>query len=125
MDKAYDVFIDRILNHLKVSVMGSIVLSRDVEAIGSFCKNAAGPGSPCVKEWEHLRELLCVFVTPPEALPSIVSTLLGGGVVTDKGTIVKFLARRSDWRSKGESVRGRGVKRRRVTFTNVSHRRWS
>ena len=101
MERAYDVFIDRILNHLKVSVMGSIVLSRDVEAIGNFCKDAAGPGSHCVKKWEHLRELLCVFVTPPEALPSIVSSLLGGGVVTEKDTIVKFLARRSDWRSKG------------------------
>lgn len=42
MTQAYDVFVDRILNHLKVSVMGSIVLSRDVEAIRTFCEEAAG-----------------------------------------------------------------------------------
>ena len=101
MERSYSVFIDRILNHLKVSVMGSIVLSRDVESISSFCKEAAGPSATCVEKWEHLRELLCVFVTPPEALPSIIMALLDGDIVTDKDTIAKFLARRSDWRSKG------------------------
>mmetsp|Transcript_5295 Transcript_5295/g.9628 ORF Transcript_5295/g.9628 Transcript_5295/m.9628 type:complete len:213 (-) Transcript_5295:792-1430(-) len=101
MTQAYDVFVDRILNHLKVSVMGSIVLSRDVEAIRTFCEEAAGKDSLCLQQWEHLRELLCVFVTPPEALSVIVQSLLSGGVISDKDIVVKFLARRTDWRSKG------------------------
>jgi hypothetical protein len=40
-------------------------------------------------------------VTPPEALSVIVQSLLSGGVISDKDIVVKFLARRTDWRSKG------------------------
>ena len=81
--------------------MGSIILSRDVESLRTFCEEAAGKHSLCLQKWEHLRELLCVFVTPPEALSVIVQSLLSGGVISDKDIVVKFLARRTDWRSKG------------------------
>ena len=40
-------------------------------------------------------------MTPPEALSVIVQSLLSGGVISDKDIVVKFLARRTDWRSKG------------------------
>jgi len=96
--RLYNIVVSRLLLHYHVSTVGSVILSRDVEALRSTAMLAGNEQSH--QHWENLRELLTLYMTPPDALKTIL--------VGDKGLIhragkeqsIVFMSRRTDYHYK-------------------------
>jgi hypothetical protein len=99
--RLYDILVARLLQHYTVTTVGAVILSRDVEALRSVAMLAGTDH----EHWDVLRELLTLFMTPPDALKAM---LIGPEGETSKGLFAKagrdkclvFLSRRNDYRYK-------------------------
>ncbi|GMI49162.1 hypothetical protein TrCOL_g6095 [Triparma columacea] len=94
MSRVREMFTSRILNGGRITVIGGIVLSRDVDKIIQLGESGG----------DTLREACVLFVTPPEAILQMVRSMLGKDAKVKgltREVVGKFLRRRQDWRSKG------------------------
>ena len=101
--RLYDCIINRLLLHCHISVVGAILLSRDIESLRSVSMLAGSSHS----HWDTLRELLALYMTPPESLETL---LIGpeGDLRSSKGLFHRygqdqalvFMSRREDFREK-------------------------
>jgi hypothetical protein len=101
--RLYDVLVPRLLQHYYVSTVGAVILSRDVEALRSVSMLAGSEHT----HWDNLRELVTLYMTPPDALKTM---LVGpeGNVNSGKGLFARvgrhqslvFMSRRIDYRYK-------------------------
>merc|ERR1712137_1475464 len=99
--RLYDILVTRLLQNYTVSTVGAVVLSRDVEALRSVSMLAGTKHS----HWDTLRELLTLFMTPPDSLKTM---LVGaeGDITSGKGMFgrvgkeqsIVFMSRRVDYR---------------------------
>jgi len=62
--RLYDILVARLLQHYYISTVGAVILSRDVEALRSVAMLAGTEHS----HWDMLRELLTLYMTPPDAI---------------------------------------------------------
>jgi hypothetical protein len=99
--RVYDILVARLLQHYKVSTVGAVVLSRDVEALRSVCMLAGNDH----RHWDTLRELLTLYMTPPDSLKTMLVGADGdansgkgmfGRVGKDQSIV--FMSRRIDYR---------------------------
>jgi hypothetical protein len=99
--RLYDILVARLLQHYYISTVGAVILSRDVEALRSVAMLAGTDHS----HWDVLRELLTLYMTPPD---SIRGMLAGPEGEPSKGLFNRagrdrslvFLSRRNDYRYK-------------------------
>ena len=99
--RLYDILVARLLQHYQISIVGAVILSRDVEALRSVAMLAGTDHS----HWDTLRELLTLYMTPPDAIKTM---LVGPEGESSKGLFAKagreqclvFLSRRNDYRYK-------------------------
>jgi len=95
--RIYDILCARLLQHYSVSIIGAAILSRDVEALRMVAMLAGTNHS----HWDTLKELLTLYMTPPEALKTI---LVGkeNGLFAHAGRekSLVFMSRRTDFRVK-------------------------
>jgi len=99
--RMYDILVARLLEHYQVSTVGAVILSRDVESLRSVAM-LAGTNH---MHWDVLRELLTLYMTPPDAIKIM---LTGPDGEPSKGLFHKvgrdrslvFLSRRQDYRYK-------------------------
>jgi hypothetical protein len=99
--RVYDILVARLLQHYQVSTVGAVILSRDVEALRSVAMLAGTDHS----HWDTLRELLTLYMTPPDAIKTMLAGADGDAA---KGLFAKagrdrclvFLSRRNDYRFK-------------------------
>jgi len=101
--RLYDILCARLLQHYYVSTVGAVILSRDVEALRSVAMLAGTHHN----HWDMLRELLTLYMTPPDSLKTM---LVGadGDVNSGKGLFARtgrdqalvFMSRRIDYRIK-------------------------
>jgi hypothetical protein len=99
--RLYDILVARLLQHYYVSTVGAVILARDVEALRSVSMLAGAQHT----HWDIVRELLTLYMTPPDALKII---LVGpdGDINSGKGLFHRagrdqsliFLSRRVDYR---------------------------
>jgi len=99
--RLYDILVARLLQQYRVSTVGAVVLSRDVEALRSVSMLAGNEHF----HWDTLRELLTLYMTPPDSLKTM---LVGaeGDVTSGKGMFgrvgkdqsIVFMSRRVDYR---------------------------
>mmetsp|Transcript_5469 Transcript_5469/g.10413 ORF Transcript_5469/g.10413 Transcript_5469/m.10413 type:complete len:1197 (-) Transcript_5469:243-3833(-) len=99
--RVYDILVARLLQHYKVSTFGAVVLSRDVEALRSVCMLAGNDH----RHWDTLRELLTLYMTPPDSLKTMLvgadgDTNSGKGMFgrVGKDQSIVFMSRRVDYR---------------------------
>jgi hypothetical protein len=99
--RLYDILVARLLQQYKVSTVGAVVLSRDVEALRSVSMLAGTDHF----HWDTLRELLTLYMTPPDSLKTMLVGSEGdvnsgkgmfGRVGKDKSIV--FMSRRVDYR---------------------------
>jgi len=99
--RLYDILVARLLQHYFISTVGAVILSRDVEALRSVAMLAGSDH----KHWDIFRELLTLYMTPPDAIKSL---LTGPEGESSRGLFAKagrdrclvFLSRRNDYRYK-------------------------
>ena len=99
--RLYDILVARLLQHYSVSTVGAVILSRDVEALRSVAMLAGSDHG----HWDTLRELLTLYMTPPDAIKAL---LTGPEGEPSRGLFAKagrdrclvFLSRRNDYRYK-------------------------
>ena len=101
--RLYDILVARLLQHWYVSTVGAVILARDVEALRSVSMLAGSQH----EHWDILRELLTLYMTPPDALKVM---LVGpeGDATSGKGLFQRagrdqslvFMSRRLDYRYK-------------------------
>ena len=101
--RLYDILVARLLQHYKISTHGAVLLSRDVEALRSVSLLAGNDH----EHWDVLRELLTLYMTPPDSLKTL---LVGadGDINSGKGMFgsrgkeqsIVFMSRRVDYRYK-------------------------
>lgn len=97
--RMYDILVIRLLQYYQISTVGAVILSRDVEALRSVAMLAGTKHG----HWDMLREVLALYMTPPDA----IKVMLTGGE-GEKGLFAKvgkdrslvFLSRRQDYRYK-------------------------
>jgi hypothetical protein len=102
--RLYDILVARLLQHYYVSVVGAVILSRDLEALRSVAMLAGTDHS----HWDMLRELLTLYMTPPDAIKQM---LIGQEGDSSKGLFARagrdqclvVLSRRNDYRYKTAS----------------------
>ena len=102
--RMYDILVARLLQHYYISTVGAVILSRDVEALRSVAMLAGTDH----EHWDTLRELLALYMTPPD---TIMTLLTGPEGESSKGLFAKtgrdrclvFLSRRQDYRYKTAS----------------------
>jgi hypothetical protein len=110
--RLYDILVTRLLQQYYVSTVGAVILSRDVEALRSV-STLAGTHH---RHWDILKELLTLYMTPPDALKTM---LVGpeGDPNSTKGLFrsagrdlcLAFMSRRVDYRYKaGQGQRKSG-----------------
>lgn len=101
--RLYDTLVPRLLSNWFVSTVGAVVLARDVEALRSVSMLAGNKH----EHWDVLRELLTLYMTPPDALKIMLVGPEGdpnsgkglfGSAGRDKSLV--FLSRRVDYRYK-------------------------
>ncbi|KAG7343237.1 exocyst complex component Sec10 [Nitzschia inconspicua] len=104
--RLYDILITRLLQNWYVSTNGAVILARDVEALRSVCM-LAGPKHG---HWDILRELLTLYMTPPDALKIMLvgpegDPNSGKGLFGSAGReqSLVFMSRRVDYKSKTKS----------------------
>lgn len=98
--RIYDILVAQLLQHYSVSTVGAAILSRDVEALRMVAMLAGTNHS----HWDSLKELLTLYMTPPEALKVILAGLPGEnkGLFYHSGRekSLVFVSRRTDFRVK-------------------------
>jgi hypothetical protein len=102
--RLYDILVARLLQYYYVSTVGAVILSRDVEALRSVAMLAGTDHS----HWDMMRELLTLYMTPPDAIQMM---LVGPEGDSSKGLFAKagrdqclvVLSRRNDYRYKTAS----------------------
>lgn len=99
--RLYDILVARLLQHYYISTVGAVILSRDVEALRSVAMLAGSDHS----HWDTLRELLTLYMTPPDAIKALLTGPEGEpsrGLFSKAGRdrCVVFLSRRNDYRYK-------------------------
>lgn len=102
--RMYDILVARLLQHYFISTVGAVILSRDVEALRSVAMLAGSDH----EHWDILRELLALYMTPPDAIKVMLTGPEGESM---KGLFYKlgrdrclvFLSRRQDYRYKTAS----------------------
>ena len=101
--KLYDILVARILQHYFISTVGAVLLSRDVESLRSVALLAGTNHS----HWDNLRELLTLYMTPPESIKTLLlgadTDMHAGKGLFDrvgKSQSLIFLSRRIDYRFK-------------------------
>ena len=101
--RLYEILVTRLLQHWYVSTVGAIMLARDVEGLRSVAM-LAGSGH---EHWDLLRELLTLYMTPPDALKAMLVGPEGdpnsgkglfGSAGRDQSLV--FMSRRVDYRHK-------------------------
>eukprot|EP00536_Pseudo-nitzschia_multiseries_P012374 jgi/Psemu1/260517/estExt_Genewise1Plus.C_4690014 len=101
--RLYDILVTRLLQNWYVSTAGAVLLSRDVEALRSVAMLAGTK----YEHWDILRELLTLYMTPPEALKIMLVGAEGdpnsgkglfGSAGRDQSLV--FMSRRVDYRYK-------------------------
>lgn len=101
--RIFDVVVFRLLQNYTVSTAGAVVLSRDIEALRSVSLLAGTDHT----HWDTLRELITLYMTPPDSLKSLLVSLEGelgvgkglfGRVGKDQSIV--FMSRRNDYRYK-------------------------
>lgn len=96
--RIYDILITRLLQNWFVSTAGAVVLARDVEALRSVSMLAGTQHD----HWELLRELLTLYMTPPDALKIMLVGSDGDGrglfARAGKDQSLVFMSRRMDYR---------------------------
>eukprot|EP00526_Cylindrotheca_closterium_P001991 CAMPEP_0113603118 /NCGR_PEP_ID=MMETSP0017_2-20120614/1110_1 /TAXON_ID=2856 /ORGANISM="Cylindrotheca closterium" /LENGTH=1139 /DNA_ID=CAMNT_0000511493 /DNA_START=306 /DNA_END=3725 /DNA_ORIENTATION=- /assembly_acc=CAM_ASM_000147 len=107
--RIYDILVTRLLQHWYVSTVGAVILARDVEALRSVSTLAGTKHD----HWDILRELLTLYMTPPDAL-KIMLVGSEGDASSGKGLFQRagreqslvFMSRRVDFRYKtGQGLR--------------------
>eukprot|EP00985_Skeletonema_marinoi_P028052 scaffold23859_cov101-Skeletonema_marinoi.AAC.1 len=105
--RLYDILGTRLLQHYYVSMVGAVNLSRDVEALRSVAMLAGTDH----QHWDMLRELLTLYMTPPNALKTILvgpegDPNSGKGLFGQAGKVqaLVFMSRRVDYRVKVGNV---------------------
>eukprot|EP00804_Cyclotella_cryptica_P030059 CCRYP_016967-RA/>CCRYP_016967-RA protein AED:0.05 eAED:0.05 QI:63/1/1/1/1/1/6/2268/1120 len=105
--RLYDVIVARLLQNYYVSMVGAVNLSRDVEALRSVAMLAGTDH----QHWDMLRELLTLYMTPPNALKTILvgpegDPNSGKGLFGQAGKdqSLVFMSRRVDYRVKMNQV---------------------
>lgn len=101
--RLFDIIVIRLLQNYTVSTVGAVLLSRDVEGLRSASLLAGTDHS----HWDTLRELLTLYMTPPDSLKTM---LIGaeGDINSGKGLFgrvgkdqcIVFMSRRNDYRYK-------------------------
>jgi len=101
--RLYEKLCSRLLTHYFVSTTGAVILNRDVEALRSVATLSGSDHG----HWDVLRELLTLYMTPPNALKSILvgperDIQSGKGLFNRAGheKSLVFMSRRSDFRTK-------------------------
>jgi hypothetical protein len=104
--RLYDILITRLLQNWYVSTNGAVVLARDVEALRSVSMLAGTKHG----HWDVLRELLTLYMTPPDALKIMLvgpegDPNSGKGLFGSAGReqSLVFMSRRVDYRTKIKS----------------------
>jgi Exocyst complex component Sec10 len=104
--RLYDILITRLLQNWYVSTNGAVVLARDVEALRSVSMLAGTKHT----HWDVLRELLTLYMTPPDALKIMLvgpegDPNSGKGLFGSAGReqSLVFMSRRVDYKSKSKS----------------------
>jgi len=101
--RLYDVLVTRLLQNWYVSTVGAVILARDVEALRSVAMLAGTKH----EHWDILRELLTLYMTPPDALKIMLVGPEGdpnsgkglfGSAGRDQSLV--FMSRRVDYRYK-------------------------
>jgi len=101
--RLFDIIVTRLLQNYTVSTVGAVVLSRDVEGLRSVSMLAGTDHS----HWDTLRELLTLYMTPPDSLKAMLIGAEGdpnsgkgmfGRVGKDQSIV--FMSRRNDYRYK-------------------------
>lgn len=101
--RLYDVLVTRLLQNWYVSTVGAVILARDVEALRSVAMLAGTKH----EHWDVLRELLTLYMTPPDALKIMLVGPEGdpnsgkglfGSAGRDQSLV--FMSRRVDYRYK-------------------------
>ena len=98
--RIYDILGTRLLQHYYVSMVGAVNLSRDVEALRSVAMLAGTDH----QHWDMLRELLTLYMTPPNALKTILvgpegDPNSGNGLFGQAGKVqaLVYMSRRVDY----------------------------
>jgi Exocyst complex component Sec10 len=100
--RLYDILVARLLQYYYVSTVGAVILSRDVDALRSVAMLAGTEHS----HWDVLRELLTLYMTPPDAIKALLTGPSEGEVAKGlfarygKDKSIVFLSRRNDYRYK-------------------------
>ena len=101
--RLYDILVTRLLQNWFVSTVGAVVLARDVEALRSVSMLAGNKH----EHWDLLRELLTLYMTPPDALKIMLvgpegDPNSGKGLFGSAGReqSLVFMSRRVDYRYK-------------------------
>jgi Exocyst complex component Sec10 len=99
--RLYDILVARLLQHYFISTVGAVILSRDVEALRSVAMLSGSDHS----HWDSLRELLTLYMTPPDAIKALLTGPEGEksrGLFARAGRdrALVFLSRRNDYRYK-------------------------
>lgn len=101
--RLYDILVTRLLQHWYVSTVGAVILARDVEALRSVSMLAGNRHA----HWDVLRELLALYMTPPDALKIMLvgpegDPNSGKGLFGSAGRdqALVFMSRRVDYRYK-------------------------
>lgn len=92
--RLYDILVARLLQHYAISTVGAVILSRDVESLRSVALLVGSDHS----HWDVLRDLLTLYMTPPDAVKSMLMDGLFRRYGTDR--CIVFLSRRNDYRYK-------------------------
>lgn len=110
--RLYDILVARLLQHWYVSTVGAVILARDVEALRSVSMLAGSKHD----HWDVLRELLTLYMTPPEALKIMLvgpdgdpnsGKGLFGSAGRDQSLV--FMSRRVDYRYKTQGGQKKSV----------------
>ena len=98
--RIYDILVARLLQNWLVSTVGAVILARDVEALRSVSMLAGTQH----QHWDLLRELLTVYMTPPDALKIMLVGTEGEGrglfARAGKDQSLVFMSRSVDYRYK-------------------------
>jgi hypothetical protein len=99
--RLFDILISRLIQNYLISTVGAVILSRDVEALRSVALLAGTEHG----HWDILRELVTLYMTPPDAIKNMLVGIEGEsskGLFTKAGRdqCLIFLSRRQDYRYK-------------------------
>ena len=98
--RLYDILVARLLQTWTVSTVGAVILARDVEALRSVSMLVG----EYHEHWSILRELLTLYMTPPDALKIMLvgqdgdSSSRGLFQVAGRDHSLVFMSRRVDYR---------------------------